>query len=78
MPGGEPDLVVTYAQRNGARYIYVSSQDAQTQLNDLLLNNNAPVSVSLKLLHEETDGTARGRLFEVNSNERVISSNLHL
>jgi hypothetical protein len=78
MPGGEAENVVTYAQRNGAHYIYVSSQDAQTQLNDLLLNGKAPAPASLRLVHEEIDGTARGRLYEVSSNDRVISSNLHL
>ncbi len=78
MPAGEPDHVVKYAEKNGARYIYVSSRDVSTPLNELLLGDSGAAPNSLKLVHEETDGSARSRLFEVNSNDRVIVSNLHL
>ena len=78
MPGGEPDHVVMYAQQNGARYIYVSSQDASTPLNELLLGSETQIPASLQLLHEETDGSARGRLFELKSANVVVSSHLHL
>jgi hypothetical protein len=78
MPGGEADSVLRYAQLNGARYLYVSSQDVPTPLNVLLLGDRAQIPSSLELLHEESDGPARGRLFELKSTDHVISSNLHL
>ncbi len=78
MPGGEADSVLRYAQLNGAQYLYVSSQDVPTPLNDLLLGDTAQIPSSLKLLHEESDGPVRGRLFELKSTDHVISSNLHL
>src|SRR5262249_49353915 len=53
MPAGEPEAVIQYAKRNGARYIYVSSQDVSTPLNELLLGNNGQIPASLRLLHEE-------------------------
>lgn len=67
MPSGAPADVLKYAQRSGAHYVYVSSQDVPTPLNDLLLGNNAQIPDSLKLLHEESDGPMRGRLFELKS-----------
>ncbi|HEY8188555.1 MAG TPA: hypothetical protein VIF64_20970 [Pyrinomonadaceae bacterium] len=78
MPAGEPADVMKYAQRNHANYIYVSTQDVPTPLNDMLFGNGAQIPESLKLLHEESDGALRGRLFEVKSTNDAISSNLHL
>ena len=78
MPAGEPADVLNYAQRNGVHYIYVSSQDVPSGLNDLLLGNTTSIPGSLKLLHEESDGLRLGRLFTFKSTEDVINSNLHL
>jgi Gpi18-like mannosyltransferase len=63
MPAGEPADVLKYAQRNGVNYIYVSSQDVASPLNNLLLGDTARIPGSLKLLHEESDGARLGRLF---------------
>jgi hypothetical protein len=78
MPAGEPADVLKYAQRNGVQYLYVSSQDVPSPLNELLLGNTTAIPESLKLLHEESDGPKLGRLFTFKSTENVISSNLHL
>ncbi len=67
MPAGEPVDVLKYAQRNGVNYIYVSSQDVASPLNNLLLGNTAGIPASLKLLHEESDGARLGRLFAFKS-----------
>jgi 4-amino-4-deoxy-L-arabinose transferase-like glycosyltransferase len=68
MPAGETADILNYARRKGANYIYVSTQDVPTPLNDMLLGNNSAVPDSLRLLHEESDGPLRGRLFEVKIN----------
>ncbi|MGH9873562.1 MAG: hypothetical protein ACRD9S_14020 [Pyrinomonadaceae bacterium] len=78
MPAGEPADVLKYAQRNGVRYIYVSSQDVPSSLNGLLLGNTKSLPESLKMLHEESDGSRLGRLFVFKSTDDVINSNLHL
>lgn len=78
MPAGEPADVWNYAQRNGVQYLYVSSQDVPSPLNELLLGNTTAIPESLKLLHEESEGPRLGRLFTFKSTENVISSNLHL
>ena len=78
MPAGAPADVLKYAQRNGVQYIYVSSQDVPSPLNDLLLGNTTSIPDSLRLLHEESDGSRLGRLFTFKSTEDVINSNLHL
>jgi len=78
MPAGEPADVLKYAQRNGVQYLYVSSQDVPSPLNELLLGNATAIPESLKLLHEESEGPRLGRLFTFKSTENVISSNLHL
>jgi len=67
MPAGEPVDVLKYAQRNGVNYIYVSSQDVASPLNNLLLGNTAGIPDSLKLLHQESDGARLGRLFAFKS-----------
>ena len=69
MPAGEAADVLKYAQRNGMHYIYVSSQDVATPLNDLLLGGRAQIPGSVKLLHEESNGSGLGRLFEVQINQ---------
>jgi len=68
MPAGAPSDVLKYAQRSGVQYIYVSSQDVPSPLNDLLLGNTTSIPESLKLLHEEADGSRLGRLFAVKNN----------
>lgn len=78
MPAGEIADVLKYSQRNGVQFISISSQDVPTPLNDMLLGNTTALPASLELLHEETNGTAVGRLFALKSTENVISSNLHL
>jgi hypothetical protein len=67
MPAGEPGDVLKYAQRNGVNYIFVSSQDVASPLNNLLLGNTAGIPESLKLLHEESDGARLGRRFAFKS-----------
>jgi len=67
MPAGEPADVLKYAQRNGVNYIFVSSQDVASPLNNLLLGHTAGIPESLKLLHEESDGARLGRLFAFKS-----------
>ena len=67
MPAGEPVDVLNYAQRNGVNYIFVSSRDVPSPLNNLLLGNTAGIPESLKLLHEESDGARLGRLFAFKS-----------
>lgn len=64
MPKGEPEHVIAYARRNGVRYIYVSSQDVPTPLNDLLLRGAPPPE--FELLHEVAASEARARLFQLN------------
>ena len=78
MPGGEAGDVMKYARRSGARYIFVSTQDVPTPLNELLLGEGTRIPESVKLLHEESDGPMRGRLFELKSTNDVVTSNLHL
>ena len=78
MPAGEAVDVLKYAQRSGLHYIYVSSQDVPGPLNDLLLGNTAQLPDSVKLLHEESDGSNLGRLYEIKSTNDAVSSNLHL
>ena len=78
MPGGEAGDVMKYAQRSGARYMFVSTQDAPTPLDELLLGESTRIPESVKLLHEESDGPMRGRLFELKSTNDVVTGNLHL
>lgn len=66
MANGQPESVLTYAQRSGAAYIFVTTRDVATPLNQLLLGNEGPFPKSLELLHEATDGSARARLFKFN------------
>lgn len=65
MPAGESENVLRYAQSSGARFIYVSSGDVPTPLNNLLLGDLTLVPGSLQLLHEEFDGSMKARLFSV-------------
>ncbi len=69
MPAGESESVVMYAQTSGAHFIYVSSADVPTPLNNLLLGDTSVVPESLHLLHEEVDGSVRARLFSIGADK---------
>ena len=68
MPSGEPDHVLKYARRSGASYVYISSRDVRTPLNNILLGDVTVVPASFHLLHEESDGSVTARLFSVSAN----------